>query len=76
MTRKPITDVRAEVQDVVRFLREMGGASLETKDLPERETLKRAMDRLGYSINAVVDAIERSGSRARARQALSVGRLV
>jgi len=39
-----------------------------------RETLKRAVDRLGYSINAVVDAI--SGSRARARHALSVGRIV
>ena len=76
MTREPITDVRAEVQDVVRFLREMGGASFETKDLPERETLKRAVDRLGYSINAVVDAIERSGSRARARHAPSVGRIV
>jgi hypothetical protein len=57
-------------------LREMGGASLETKDLPERETLKRAVYRLGYSINAVVNAIERSGSRARARHALSVGRIV
>ena len=60
MKREPITDIRAEVQDFVRFLRETGEGSLETKNLPERETLKRAVDKLGHSIDAVVDTIERS----------------
>jgi hypothetical protein len=68
MKREPITDVRAEVQDFVRFLRETGEASLETKNLPERKTLQRAVDRLDHSTSAVIDAIESSGSYEHARE--------
>jgi hypothetical protein len=68
MKREPITDIRAEVQDFVRFLRETGEGSLETKNLPERETLKRAVDKLGHSVNEVVNVIERSVSHEHARE--------
>ncbi len=68
MKREPITDIRAEVQDFVRFLRETGEASLETKNLPERKTLQRAVDRLDHSTSAVIDVIESSGSHEHARE--------
>jgi len=61
MKREPITNIRAEVQDFVRFLRETGEASLETKNLPERKTLQRAVRRVGPCVESLIFIIENSG---------------
>jgi hypothetical protein len=60
MKQEPITDIR-EVQDFVRFLREIGEASLKTKNLPEREALQWGMQRLGPCAMSLIGIIERSG---------------
>ena len=60
--REPVTDIRAEVQDFVRFLRETGEASLETKfDLPERDLLQRRVQILGPCAESLIGIIEKSG---------------
>jgi hypothetical protein len=41
----PIKDVRSKLQDFIRFLRETGENSLKV-DIPEREALQRAVQRL------------------------------
>ncbi|WMT73864.1 hypothetical protein [Bradyrhizobium sp. Ash2021] len=67
--RSPATDVRLDLQDFIRFLRETGEKSLEVKfDLPEREALQHAVQELDPATKSLIGVIERSGIPDEARE--------
>jgi hypothetical protein len=67
--QKPVKNVRWDLQFFIRFLTKTGEGSLNAKfDLPEREALQRAVERLGASTDSLIGVIERSGIPNEARE--------
>jgi hypothetical protein len=60
--QKPVKDVRWDLQFFIRFLRKTGEGSLKAKfDLPEREALQRAVQKLDPCAKSLIGIIEKSG---------------
>jgi hypothetical protein len=60
--QKPVKDVRWDLRFFIRFLRKTGEGSLKAKfDLPEREALQRAVQKLDPCAKSLIGIIEGSG---------------
>jgi hypothetical protein len=60
--QKPVKDVRWDLRFFIRFLRKTGEGSLKAKfDLPEREALQRAVQKLDPCAKSLIGIIEESG---------------
>jgi len=65
MKYEPITDIRTELLDFVRFLHETGNYSIGAGiNLPERDVLQRAVAKLSPAVDSVIAATDRDGDAA------------